>query len=89
MNHTKADIITKANETMWNPEDGFNKNAKPFHLPWKVTSDSFFDSIIMTFNLKKDDLGDHCPQTDTGMMVLFNFLMSLLFFFLFLPIYNY
>jgi hypothetical protein len=80
-----ADIITKANETMWNPEDGFNKNAKSFHLPWKV-----FDSISMSISLKKDDLGYHCPQTDSGMTVLFNFLMSLLSsFYFYLPTNNF
>lgn len=65
---------------MWNPEVGFNKNAKPFHLPWKVTSDKVYDSITMTFSLKKNDFGNHCPLTDTGMTVciIIHFFISLL-----------
>lgn len=69
LNHPKSDIITKINETMWNPELGFSTNAKPFHLPWKVIGDTIEDSVTITFNLKKENTGIHCPITDTGMTV--------------------
>ncbi|VVC29438.1 Epithelial sodium channel, partial [Cinara cedri] len=67
LTHPKSDIITKANETMWNPEIGFSKNAKPFHIPWKVIGDTIEDSVTIKFNLKKENTGIHCPITDTGM----------------------
>lgn len=71
MNHPKSDIITKANESIWNPDFGFSKNAKPFHLPWKIIGDTVEDSVIMKFTLKKDNYSrNHCPKTDTGMTVL-------------------
>lgn len=75
MNHFKADIISKANETMWHPENGFSKNAKPFHLPWKVVGDTVADAVTITLNLKKENLGNHCPKTDSGMTVQFNYIV--------------
>lgn len=69
MNHSKADIITKANERVWDPEVGFVKTAKPYDLPWKVIGDTIEDSVIMVFSLKKNKSNEHCPQTDTGMTV--------------------
>ncbi|KAE9532798.1 hypothetical protein AGLY_009879, partial [Aphis glycines] len=67
LNHTKADILKNAKVTAWNPEIGFNKNAKSFNLPWKVTGDTVEDSIIIRFDLKKENTGKHCPTTDKGM----------------------
>lgn len=69
LNHTKADILKNAKITAWNPEIGFNKNAKSFNLPWKVTGDTVEDSVIIRFNLKKKYTGKHCPTTDKGMTV--------------------
>jgi len=69
LNHTKADILTNANATAWNPEIGFDKNAKPFNVPWKVTGDTVEDAIIIRFDLQKEKTGKHCPKTDTGMTV--------------------
>lgn len=73
LNHLKADILTKANETMWHPENGFNVNAKSHSLPWKVFGETVDDSVIMTFSLKKQNLGKHCPVTNSGMTVQFYF----------------
>lgn len=69
MNHTKADIIKNVNVTAWNPEIGFNINAKPFNLPWKVTGDTVDDSVILRFDLQNKKTGKGCPKTDTGMTV--------------------
>lgn len=69
LNHTKAEIITKANKTAWDPEIGFNKNAEPFNLPWKVTGDTVEDSVIIRFNLQNENTRKHCPKTDKGMTV--------------------
>lgn len=69
LNHTKADIITKAKNTAWDPEIGFNKNAEPFNLPWKVTGDTVEDSVIIRFNLQNENTRKHCPKTDKGMTV--------------------
>lgn len=73
LNHFKADIITKANETMWHPEYGFSKNAKPHSLPWKVIGETIEDSVTITLSLKKQNLGKYCPKTDSGMTVLVHF----------------
>ncbi|XP_060863036.1 pickpocket protein 28-like [Metopolophium dirhodum] len=67
LNHTKADIITNATNTAWDPEIGFNKNAKPFNLPWKVIGDTVEDSVIIRFNLQNENTRKHCPKTDKGM----------------------
>jgi len=69
LNHNKADIIKKANKSIWNPENGFSKDAKPFHLPWKLIGDTIEDSVTIIFSLKKDNLGKYCPKTKTGMTV--------------------
>lgn len=69
MTHSKSDIITKANETTWSPEIGFSAHAKPFHVPWKVIGDTIEDSVTITFNLKKENSGIHCPKNNTGMTV--------------------
>lgn len=69
LNHSKADIITNAKTTAWDPEIGFNKNSEPFNLPWKVTGDTVDDSVIIRFNLQNDNTRKHCPKTDKGMTV--------------------
>lgn len=69
LNHHKADIITKANKTVWNPEIGISKDAKPFNLPWIVVGNTIEDSVTIKFSLNKENFGIHCPKSDMGMMV--------------------
>jgi len=70
LNHTKAGVmIMNPNESVWNPEVGFGKNAKKFQLPWKLIGGTVEDSVIITLNLNRKNSGEHCPKTDTGMTV--------------------
>lgn len=71
MNHFKSDIITKADEIMWNAETGYSKNAKRYHMPWKIVDDSYANSVKIIFSLEKTKSGKFCPTTDTGMTVKF------------------
>lgn len=59
----------KPNESVWNPEFGFGKNAKRFQLPWKLIGGTVEDSIAISLNLNNTNSGKHCPKTDTGMTV--------------------
>lgn len=69
LNHNKTDIITKANKSIWDPDNGFSKDAEPFELPWKVFGDAIEDYIKITLSLKKDDIGEYCPKTKMGSTV--------------------
>lgn len=68
-NQTQADIITKKNESMWTPETGYNENATPFDVPWRVTGDTIDNAVRLIFNLNNTNSGDHCPKTDSGLTV--------------------
>jgi len=69
LNHYKADIISKANKSLWNPDIGFSKDAKPFDLPWKVIGNTIEDAVTITLSLKKDNFGKYCPTTKMGITV--------------------
>lgn len=78
LNHSKADIITKPNGHVWNPEVNIGKSVpKTFQLPWKLIGDTVEDSIVITFNLKNKDLGEKCPNTDSGLTVYLLFYLLL------------
>lgn len=68
LNMTQADIIANKNQT-WTPETGYGKNATPFDVPWRVTGDTVDNAVRLIFNLKNDNLGDHCPKRDSGLTV--------------------